>query len=310
VGQAVQKVVTSNVSDIYAMGGEPAGIVFTAGLPAECGEEAVVSIVDGLERAIGTYGMRLFGGDTVSSPAGYFFDVAIIGAVEEGCGVFKRSGASPGDLLVLFGQCGGSLAGLKILESLSGMKPAGGLERLIPPGQARAAMLGTTITLSLETTRADIEAACAARMLPEGTAEALELIARHICPRSLRPSVNGSPEYAGAVTAMIDISDGLARDLSTLCSESGVGAVISEESLPAPPAVAGALEGDRRGLTELIISSGEEYVALASVRAGSVPPGAVVIGEIEGEATGVVIESSGGDIREMPATGYEHGFGE
>ena len=36
---------------------------------------------------------------------------------------------------------------------------------------------------------------------------------------------------------MIDVSDGLAKDLRTLCAESGVGAIVREEALPVPGAV-------------------------------------------------------------------------
>ena len=203
------------------MGGEPAGIVFTAGLPERCGREDLVSIVDGLEKACGTYGIKLFGGDTVLSPSGYFFDVAIIGSVPEDCGVFRRSGARSGDLLVLFGEVGGSFAGLKLLEGLTGGS-AGPLDSLLPQPAARPGIREAARTLSVDTTRADIEAACAAGGFPDSAVEVLTLIGRHIAPLSIRPPVNGSTEWASAVTAMIDISDGLGKDLASLCAESGV----------------------------------------------------------------------------------------
>lgn len=290
------------------MGGEPAGIVFTAGLPGRCGEEDLVSIVDGLERACGAYGIRLFGGDTVLSPSGYFFDMAIIGSVPGDCGVFRRAGARPGDLLVLFGEVGGSLAGLRLLEGLAGGGSAGPLDALIPPQADRTALREAARTLSVDTTRADIEAACSARGLPDGSAETLALIGRHVSPLTLEPPVNCSPEWASAVTAMIDISDGLGKDLAALCAESGVGAVISEDAIPVPAALAGVLEGDRVKLTSFALSSGEEYVALAAVDPGFIPPAAAVIGEVTGEEGGLLIEDAGGRVRPLPPMGYEHEF--
>ena len=301
--------VTSNVSDIYAMGGEPAGIVFTAGLPGSCGEEDLVSIVDGLQRSCGTYHMKLFGGDTVLSPSGYFFDVAIIGYLPDGFVPFRRSGARPGDLLVLFGEVGGSLAGLRLLEEISGCGPAGLLAGLLPPPADRPCLHEAAVTLSVDSTRADIAAMCAARKLPGGAEEAIALIGRHIAPLTLKPPVNNSPEWAPKVTAMIDISDGLGKDLAALCAESGVGAVISEEKIPVPSAVAGAMEADRGRLTRFALSSGEEYVALAAVDSGSVPPGAVVIGAVTEEAGGLLIEDPDGGMRRLPPMGYEHEFG-
>ncbi len=300
--------VTSNVSDIFAMGGEPSGIVFSAGLPERCGEEDLVSIVDGLERTCGAYDMRLFGGDTVLSPSGYFFDVAIIGSVPEDCGVFRRGGARPGDLLVLFGEVGGSLAGLRLLEGLMGGGSAGPLDGLLPPPAVMVEMHGVARTLSVDTTRADIESECTARKLPEGAADVMTLIGRHIVPLTLKPPVNGSPEWAAAVTAMIDISDGLGKDLGSLCAESGVGAVISEDAIPVPAAVAGAMQAEREKLTRFALSSGEEYVVLAAVAPDAVPPGAVVVGTVTEEAGGLLIEDSGGGMRRLPPMGYEHEF--
>jgi thiamine-monophosphate kinase len=117
-----------------------------------------------------------------------------------------------------------------------------------------------------------------------------------------------SGEWAPKVTAMIDVSDGLGKDLSVLCAESGVGAVVYERKLPVPAAVAGAVGDDREMLTMLALSSGEEYVALAAVEAGAVPPGAVVIGAVTERAGGLLIEDPAGGMRELPPAGYEHEF--
>jgi thiamine-monophosphate kinase len=290
------------------MGGEPTGIVFTAGLPEGCSEADLVSIVDGIERACRVYGMRLFGGDTVLSPSGYFFDAAIIGSLPEGAEAFRRSGARPGDLLVLFGEVGGSLAGLKLLESLSAGISAGPLESVLPPPVLRDEMMESATAISVESTQADIEAECASRLLPGESVEALIMIQRHLAPLSIKPPVIGSPEWAAAVRAMIDISDGLGKDLASLCVESDVGAVIDESRIPVPPALAGALEGDRLGLTKIAVSSGEEYVALAAVERETVPPGATVIGEVTGEAGVLLIGDGEGNLRNLPAAGYEHEF--
>ncbi len=305
----MQKVVTSNVSDIYAMGGEPSGIVFTSGLPERCGEEDLVSIVDGLQRSCDAYGMRLFGGDTVLSPSDYFFDVAIIGYMPDGFSPFRRSGARPGDLLVLFGEVGGSLAGLRLLEGISGGGSAGLLDGILPPPAARLCLHEASSSISVDNTRADIAAMCSAKNLPEGAEEALMLVSRHISPLTLKPSVNGSHEWAPKVTAMIDISDGLGKDLTTLCSESEVGAVISEENIPVPAAVAAAIGDHRDKLTRFALSSGEEYIVLAAVEPGAVPPGAVVIGDVTEEAGGLLLEDADGGMKPLPPIGYEHEFG-
>ena len=68
LSQAVQKLVTSNVSDIFAMGGSPLSIVFTAALPPGCASADVDAIIDGLERSCTQYEVKLVGGDTVLEP--------------------------------------------------------------------------------------------------------------------------------------------------------------------------------------------------------------------------------------------------
>ncbi|MCK4237121.1 MAG: hypothetical protein KAX38_08365, partial [Candidatus Krumholzibacteria bacterium] len=105
LAQAVQKVITSNVSDIFAMGGKPDSIIFTAGLPKGFGKGELSEIIEGLKKGCGVYRLKLAGGDTVLSSGGLFFNMAILGDVRRGRAVLRR-GACEGDTLVLFGDCG------------------------------------------------------------------------------------------------------------------------------------------------------------------------------------------------------------
>jgi thiamine monophosphate kinase len=244
----------------------------------------------------------------VLSPSGYFFDVAIIGFLPDGFEPFTRSGARPGDQLVLFGEVGGSRSGLWLLGNLAEEKPGGQLLDLLPPEDTRKSMLEAAASLSVDSSRADIEAMCAARLLPEGSLEVLELAARHIVPLARKPSVNGSKRWAPSVKAMIDISDGLGKDLATLCAESAVGAIVRENDIPVPPFLAGSMEDDRLKLTRFALSSGEEYVALAAMEPGDVPPGAVAIGTVTEDEV-LLLEDEDGRMRKLPETGYEHRFG-
>ena len=369
LGQAVQKVITSNVSDIYSMGGEPRSILMTAGLPGGCGEDDIESIISGVSLACDAYGVELVGGDTVRSPAGYFFDVAIAGSVVRGRAL-RRSGALPGDSVVLFGTCGGSLAGLMILEALSvgsvGHSPneavvrrrdmmhgaAALIEGLVPADRrTRGLMMEIIPSLTLSMTADDIEGICGEHGLGQGAVSIVECAGRHLVPRARpldRALLAGHPDVSDSragdrshhdaptetggepyVAAMIDVSDGLARDLTTMCAESGVGAIMAEKLLPIHPALERTIgpEGAGRsgedgsggrssshswsGLTELILASGEEYVMLAAVRGlaeGAECPGGSVIGRIVGPDQGTTIVARDGVRRPLPALGYEHVF--
>ena len=140
--------------------------------------------------------------------------------------------------------------------------------------------------------------------------EMLRFMRRHLAPRAEplgEPLVGGE---TSPLAAMIDVSDGLAKDLRTLCAESRVGAAIDAAALPVPRAIADifGLEGD--ALADFALSSGEEYALLAAVRAGALdalPPGASVIGRVVAESEGLAIAGAGG-VRELPRLGYEHEF--
>jgi len=343
LGQAVQKVITSNVSDIYAMGGVPHAIVVTAGLPPGCGESDIDEIIEGAALACEAYGVRLVGGDTVRSPGGFFFDVAITGSVGRGRAV-RRSGAQPGDALVLFGSCGGSRGGMLLLEALAGGARDTVLGRAasVVDADKRVAMMRIVSSLTLSMASEDMERLCSEHGLGPDLVPLLELAARHIVPLTRTADhtlldADRSAADARYVSAMIDISDGLARDLATLCAESGVGAFVEEAKLPIHPALErvwrseGIESADEigsphaadddgylpavetiPGRTKLALSSGEEYVMLTAVRgytAGMKLPGSgTVIGRIVKREEGVMLVTPAGDRCPLPELGYEHEF--
>ncbi|MDD4857321.1 MAG: thiamine-phosphate kinase [Candidatus Krumholzibacteria bacterium] len=312
LSQAVQKLVTSNVSDVFAMGGRAGSIVFTAGLPAGCGAREVDGIIDGLKRSCAQYGVRLAGGDTVLSPGGFVFNVAILGEASSGRAV-PRSGARAGDLVVLFGEIGLSLAGLGILSAICGgasgeRAPVPRMHGLLESADTIEKMLGR---LSIATSDAELHGMALSLGGVGRAEEILRFVRRHLVPlaRPLEAAfIDADPPR---VTAMIDVSDGLAKDLKTLCEESGAGAVIREEALPVPGAIGEIFGLEGSALVDFAISSGEEYVMLAAVSglAGeSLPTGATAIGTIGPAAGGIALVGDDGKKRPLPRLGYEHGF--
>ncbi len=101
------KALAVNVSDVAAMGGLPRQAVISLGLPRSTPVSFVDGLYRGLRRCAGEYGVDLVGGDTVRAPQ-VVVDVAILGEVEKSRVVY-RSGARPGDILLVTGRLGGSL---------------------------------------------------------------------------------------------------------------------------------------------------------------------------------------------------------
>jgi len=96
------------------------------------------------------------------------------------------------------------------------------------------------------------------------------LVEAHLDPR---PRISLGRLLAGnkVAHAMMDLSDGLATDLSHLCQQSGVGAVVYAAELPALPVLREAADLLNRDPLDLMIRGGEDYelVFTAAAAAGT-----------------------------------------
>jgi thiamine-monophosphate kinase len=129
-----------------------------------------------------------------------------------------------------------------------------------------------------------------------------ECVARFLTPRARLELVG---QLSACASAAIDISDGLAQDLSHLCEASGVGARITLSSVPRPSdfaALAAALGAD---VDTLIMAGGEDYEVLFSAQVERVPAElAVQIGHFTREPSLQMVTADGQQLVAPP--GFDH----
>lgn len=110
-----RKALRTNLSDLAAKGATPAGFVLTLAL-----RTADENWLKPFARALGedakSFACPLLGGDTVSTPGPVTISITAFGRVPEGK-MIRRSGAKPGDRVMVSGTIGDAVLGLDILKN-------------------------------------------------------------------------------------------------------------------------------------------------------------------------------------------------
>lgn len=109
------KLISVNVSDIYAMGGEPAFVLLGVAVSGDTEEKFVDNFLHGVEEACKKYKVSVVGGDVSSSKKGMAFSATLMGRVEK---PVMRSGAKAGHGIYVTGTLGDSACGLELLKRI------------------------------------------------------------------------------------------------------------------------------------------------------------------------------------------------
>ncbi|MFA5353849.1 MAG: thiamine-phosphate kinase [Thermodesulfovibrionales bacterium] len=276
------KLVSVNVSDIYAMGGRPLYVFLDLGLKADTDEPFLWDLYDGLSSAMELYGVKLLGGDLCGVRTDMVISATLMGAA--GSAVL-RSGASAGDRIYVTGSLGDSACGLEILK------------RLAPE--------------ELEKVRARRWDKAEPELLSSETHGMSRDISSPLLKRHLMPTARDSSLIGKHATSLIDISDGLFIDLLRVCDESGVGAMIRSKELPLSREMTQAAAEMGLDPFRLATSGGEDYELLFTlpreIPAAELGIAATCIGEITSEARAFVDEK--GERHPLRGEGYQH-FGD
>lgn len=175
-------------------------------------------------------------------------------------------------------------------------------DRLLVTGSLGGGVAGLRVALAPQDVTAPAEALAAAR-------------ARMVTPE---PRVREGLALAatGAVTAMLDLSDGLPGDLRHMCERSHVGAIVDANSLPVDPSsrsVALALGEDPIVIAlaggddyELLFTTPEKDVARVSEAVRATGGVATVIGEITAPEDGLRLRQADGALQPLDMPGWDH----
>lgn len=108
-----RKALRVNLSDLAAKGATPAGFVLTLALRSK-EDSWLRPFADALGEDVKTFACPLLGGDTVSTPGPQMISITAFGRVPKGRMV-GRTGARPGDCILVTGTIGDAALGLDVL---------------------------------------------------------------------------------------------------------------------------------------------------------------------------------------------------
>lgn len=267
------KAVAVNVSDIAAMNATPTQILVSLAVGSRYSVEAMQELYDGIRIACENYKVDLVGGDTTSSNSGLIINITAIGEAnpEE---VVYRNGAQVNDLVCVTGDLGAAFLGLQILER-----------------EKQAFMANPDMQPELEKKE--------------------YLVQRQLRPEARMDVIHELRELGVKPTSMIDISDGLASELFHICGQSGVGATIYQDKLPADEQVIDTAEEFRMDPITCMLNGGEDYELLFTVKLSVFDkiknhPDISILGKIVPKEEGLKIVMPSGNAYPLKAQGWQH----
>lgn len=131
------------------------------------------------------------------------------------------------------------------------------------------------------------------------------ILGRHM---TFTPMIHQARQLAqGAhLSAMLDLSDGLSRDLRHICDQSGVGAILDAEAIPIHSDAVKLSHKDGRSSLDHALNDGEDHELLFTTGT-AIPPVGIRIGRITSEREILLKDQE--QLRPLNPLGWEHRIG-
>lgn len=275
------KLVSVNVSDIFAMGGRPRHLFLNISMRKDADEGFFWRLYEGIGAALETYGVNLLGGDLSAAENDMVLSATVLGTGDR---VITRGGASVGDRIYVTAPTGDSACGLEILK------------RLTP--ESRTKVRSEKFEVGSEKNKKELQMLIESSLVTLDWNRVEPLLRRH-----LMPVARESSWLLPYATSMIDVSDGLFIDLCRICDESAVGARVYLDRIPLSDELKYAAESMGLDPLSLAVSGGEDYELLFTSPEGGLH-NAFCIGEII-EKDRIVVDREGRESA-LKGEGYQH----
>tara|TARA_Y100000589_G_scaffold332302_1_gene391514 strand:+ start:75016 stop:76077 length:1062 start_codon:yes stop_codon:yes gene_type:complete len=265
------KAVTVNLSDIFAMNGNPTHITVSLAINARMSIEAIDELYLGIMAACEQYNVDIIGGDTTSSLAENMISITVLGEVEKKK-ITYRDTAQENDLICVSGDLGAAYMGLQLLER-------------------EKSVFEKTNDAQPDFDGFDY------------------LLRRFLKPEPRKDIIDFLNEQNVIPTSMIDISDGLSSELIHLGHLSKKGMVIYENKLPIDPQTVNAAEMFKINSTVCALNGGEDYELLFTIKQDDFNKikensNIHVIGHVTGNENQYQMVGAGDSIIELTAQGW------
>ncbi|MEA2485042.1 MAG: thiamine-monophosphate kinase [Actinomycetota bacterium] len=264
------KAIAVNASDIASMCGAPLWATVSMALPADTPVATVDSIIEGMLEAAEAWDIGVVGGD-ISRASEMSLSVAMLGSPAIDAPVM-RAGAKVGDALCLTGSVGGAAAGLRLLQHQAVGGPRADDHPSGQTSSSGAAMAGLV----------------ARQLRPVARVREAALLAR------------------SGPSSMIDLSDGLALDLSRVMRASATGCEVDDSAIPLDPGLAALFGADREAALELAMTGGEDFELLFTIADASASAAIAAVEQMGTACTRIGnIVDSGCTVGDRPLSEWE-----